>query len=214
VRLAEDQRLQDIAALGVIALVLAGVAIFHLATRESTRATAATPIVPTKVLGEHIERPPTTVATAPKPAPKPATPASVPASSVRSSPVAPKQPPVTHLVTVTSNLDCGPGGATGHVALSTLRAGSLGAYVSDGTITISNSLRSPIHIDNLVVKIDFADGTSDTIPVADASGITIGAGADDSFHTSLNTQKQPTAAAIATLDFHVTGGQPCTGRIQ
>jgi hypothetical protein len=90
----------------------------------------------------------------------------------------------------------------------------VGTYASEGTITVSNSLRSAIHIDNLVVKVDFADGSSDAIPLADASSVAIGAGGESILHTSLNTRKQPTAAAIVTLDYHVAGGQPCTGRIR
>jgi hypothetical protein len=208
VRLTEDQRLQDIAALGIVALVLAGVGILNLATRESTRA-APTPDIPTKVLGEHVERPPTSAADAPKPA--------APVPSVPSSQAAPapsKRPPTTHLVTVTSIVDCGPGGATADIALSTDKTGSTGTYVSDGTIAVTNSLRRPIQIDNLVVKVDFADGSSDTIRLADASGVTINTGGDNILHTSLNTEKQPAAAAIDTLDYHVAGEQRCTGRIR
>jgi hypothetical protein len=210
-KLTQDRRLQDIAALGVAALVLASVAILQVVTTESTGATnVTTPSVPTHVLGQHFERPPTTA-----PAASTRTPVSVaPVRSTRVSPSQSKSPPVTRLVTVTSIVDCGNGGATANIALSTIKDWSTGTYVSDGKITVTNSLQRPIQIDDLVVRIDFADGTSDTIRLGDASGATLNTGGDNVLHAPLNTTKEPTAAAIDTLDYHVAGEQRCPGRIR
>ena len=61
--------------------------------------------------------------------------------------------------------------------------------------------------------VDYADGSSNTIPLADASGVTISTGGADVLHASLNTAKQPTTAAIDTLDYHVPGAR-CTGHIR
>src|SRR5947208_3415762 len=102
-----DQRLEDIAVLAISALVLLGVALSQVVLQAGARANAlAAPRPPTQVLGEHFSRP----------APAAETPTSRTATtSAPTTPTTARTPkrqttPQTRLYTVTSIINCGPGG--------------------------------------------------------------------------------------------------------
>ena len=202
---ATDQRLQDIAVLAISTLVLLGVGLTQVATQSSARGnTVAAPKPPTQVLGEQFSRPTPTAQTPP------------PGAATTPKPTTPKpkrqSPPQTRRYTVTSMIDCGPGGATARIALSTAKNPESGQYVSNGSVSLTNSVERAIQIDQLKVRVAFDDGTYDIAEVPDVQGVTLGPGADNTVHTTLTTSKEPTAAAVSTLRYHAADEHRCIGQ--
>jgi hypothetical protein len=204
-----DQRLQDIAVLAISALALLGVGVSQVVIQSSASAKAvAAPRAPTQVLGEQFSRPtPTAETPSSRTAmtPEPTTPKAAPKPK-------PQSPPQTRLYTVTSIIDCGPGGATAKIALSTTKDPETGQYVSDGSVSVTTSVERAIQIDQLTVRVAFDDGASETVGVPDMQGVTLGPVADNTIHTRLTTSKEPTAASISILRYHAADERRCIGQ--
>jgi hypothetical protein len=210
-----NRKRQDLAALAAAALVLVGGGIARVATYGGDTKVAA------RVLGQTFTRPaPTTTAPAPTAVPTtapvqaaapaaPATTTTTAAPAPTTTTTHPAPAPAPTATTVPAPPDCGTGQARAK-ATATVLADRPGHYVMAGAVDITNNLSKTIVVDTLVVRVIFADQSSDVVSLPAAIGSEI---ATDETRTipfqDQSTTRIPTTAVIDALDYHVAGVAGC-----
>ncbi|MCU1451172.1 MAG: hypothetical protein JWP02_3342 [Acidimicrobiales bacterium] len=209
-----NRKRQDLAALAVATLVLAGGGIARVATHGGDTT------VSTRVLGQTFARPaPATTAppttSVPTTAPEPAKPPAPAPQATTTTTAAP--PPVTTTTTAaaapttttTAKPDCGTGETRAKAQASVVALSGSG-YVVSGSVDIINNLTKPIVVDTLVVRIIYGDQTTDVISVPSAVGTEVAAGETRTIpFDDRPTTKVPTSASIDALDYRVAGVPGC-----
>jgi hypothetical protein len=211
---------QDLAALVIAMLVLAGAGVARLVTYGGGAK------VPTRVLGQTFTRDaPTTTAA-------PATGAPVAAPPTTSAPPAPgpqatttttaaqKAPKATTTTTsapapttTTTLADCGAGETRAKTQASVAASVYPGHYIVSGSADIINNLSRTIAVDKLAVRLTYGDGTWDVVEVPSAAGAEVRTGETKTVNfDDQTTTKIPTATSIEGLDYRVAGLTHCPAK--
>jgi hypothetical protein len=157
--------------------------------------------------------PTTTPVTTPQP-PSPAPTTTVPVTHhnpVESQGPTPPQPHTTRPTIVVSKGRCGTGTATAtaSVQIDPARATADTDYVESGTVHLANAVDKPITLDQLVVHLDYGDGSFETVVPAGADNLGLAPGESKDLSFSRTTARPVQSVSIAGFGYHTTGQAQC-----
>ncbi len=122
-------------------------------------------------------------------------------------PPRPTPPPTT----VVTHGRCGTGTATATASVEIAPAEKTADtdYVESGNVHLVSGMDKPITVDQLVVHLDYGDGTFETVTPAGADGIGLAPGESKDLGFSRTTARPVQDVSIAGFGYHTTGQPQC-----